>query len=605
MLKIKYFVLVILILSANSFVFSQITNDLIINVPGRNTISLDGEWNIIIDRYNNGYYDYRQKPTAEGYALNQKPISKSDRIEYDFDKSPTLKVPGDWNSQMKELYYYEGTVWYKKSFNYSIKQGKRLFLYFGAVNYQAIVFLNGELIGEHIGGFTPFNIEITNKVKDDENFIVVFVNNERKKEGVPTLKTDWWNYGGITRSVKLIETPETFIKDYFIQLKKGSQNEIEGWVKLNGVSKDQDVTIEIPEMNSTSKLRTDENGYAKIYMKIDVELWSPENPKLYEVNISSETDFVKDKVGFRTIEVACQDILLNGKSIFLRGMSVHEEAPIRTGRSYSEEDAKTTLTWAKELGLNFLRLAHYPHNETIVRMADEMGILLWSEIPVYWVIDFENIKTLNNAINQLSENINRDKNRACIIIWSMANETPISEARNQFLIKLVEQTHKLDNTRLISAALEKDYPEDYLTPHVNDPFGKYLDILSFNEYVGWYDGLPEKCEKVNWVIEYDKPVIISEFGAGAKQGFYGEKEERWTEDYQEDLYIKTLGMIDKIENLRGITPWILMDFRSPNRVLPEIQDGFNRKGIISEDGKKKKAYYVLKDWFTIKAEEYK
>jgi len=604
MLKIHNYVLVILIICCNFIVFAQKSNELIINVHGRNTTSLDGEWNIIIDRYNNGYYDYRQQPTADGYALNQKPKSKSDRIEYNFDTSPTIKVPGDWNTQMKELYYYEGTVWYKKSFEYSIKKNKRLFLYFGAVNYHAIVFLNGERIGEHIGGFTPFNFEITSKVKDGENFIVVYVNNERKKEGVPTLKTDWWNYGGITRSVKLIETSKTLIQDYFIQLKKGSENEIEGWVKLNGNSNEQDISIEIPEINSISKFKTDKNGYAKVNMKINVELWSPDNPKLYEVKIKSETDIIIDKIGFRTIEVFGQDILLNGNSIFLRGMSVHEEAPYRTGRAYSEEDAKTILTWAKELGLNFLRLAHYPHNETIVRMADEMGILLWSEIPVYWVIDFKNPVTLRNALNQLTENITRDKNRACIIIWSMANETPISEFRNQFLVKLVNQTRKLDNTRLISAALEVEYPKDKFSPYVNDPFGKHLDVLSFNEYIGWYDGLPDKCKKVNWVINFDKPIVISEFGAGAKQGFYGDKDERWTEDFQEDLYIKTLQMIDKIENLRGVIPWILMDFRSPNRVLPEIQDGFNRKGIITENGKKKKAYYILKDWYKEKTEEF-
>jgi beta-glucuronidase len=572
---------------------------LLTNVENRNAVSLDGQWHIIIDRYENGYYDYRRKPTPNGYFKNRKPSSKSDLVEYDFDTSPVINVPGDWNTQMPELYYYEGTVWYKKSFDYKKNKDARTFLYFGAVNYNAVVGLNGEVLGEHIGGFTPFNFDITDKLKDGENFIVIKVDNTRQKDGVPTLKTDWWNYGGITRSVKLIEVPKDFIQDYFIHLEKGSMRKIGGWIKLNKQEAGQQVTLNIPELKIRKQLTTNINGLTNFEFDAKPELWSPENPKLYKVELTAGNDKIQDQIGFRDIEVKEDNILLNGKPVYLRGVCIHEEAPYRTGRAFNKEDAATLLGWAKDMGCNFVRLAHYPHNENMIRTAEKMGILVWSEIPVYWTIDFTDDKVYKNAETQLTEEITRDKNRAPIIIWSMANETPVSNARNEFLKKLVDHTRELDNTRLVSAALEKHNKSDNpLISVVDDPFGQYLDVLSFNEYVGWYDGPPDKCDKTTWEIKYNKPIIISEFGGGALQGYHADKDTRWSEEFQKNLYKKQIDMLDKMPHLRGTTPWILMDFRSPNRVLPKIQDGWNRKGLISEQGNKKEAFYVMQKWYS-------
>jgi beta-glucuronidase len=262
------------------------------------------------------------------------------------------------------------------------------------------------------------------------------------------------------------------------------------------------------------------------------------------------------------------------------------------------------LNWARDLGCNFVRLAHYPHNEDMVRLAEKKGIMVWSEIPVYWTIEWENEETFGKAKNQLTENILRDRNRANVIIWSLSNETPVNETRTKFLIRLAKQARDLDDSRLLSAALEKYYINDS-TAVVEDPLAVIVDVLAFNEYIGWYDGLPEKCEKVNWEIPYNKPVFISEFGAGAKFGFHGNASERWTEEFQEELYIKTLNMIDKIDGLCGISPWILTDFRSPRRPLPGIQDDFNRKGLLSEKGEKKKAYFILQEYYNKKKNEVK
>ena len=599
--------LIALSLLLSFYAYSQ---EIITNASSRDIFSLNGKWNYIIDPYENGYYNYRYEPydadtnPTGGYFLDQKPSNKYDLIEYSFDKSPTLTVPKDWNSQDNKLLYYEGTIWYRKLFKYAKKNiSNRVFIYFGAVNYESDVYLNGRKLGKHIGGFTPFNYEITDILKDGENSVVVKVDNKRHREGVPTLNTDWWNYGGITRDVFILEEPETFITDYSLQLAKPQDNLLSGYIRLDGPGKLRKVKVEIPELKSTNEFTTDENGLAKVEFTVkNLIKWSTSNPKLYWVNISIDHETVSEKIGFRTIETRATDILLNGEPIFLRGICIHEENPLRGGRAYSVEDARMLLNWAKELNCNYVRLAHYPHNENMARLADEMGILVWEEIPVYWTILWNNSSTFDNAKNQLTELITRDKNRASVIIWSMANETPVSEERTTFLRKLATHARSLDDTRLISAAMElHDNPENPKEKIVKDPFADYVDIISFNQYVGWYDGLPQKCDGVNWVISYNKPVIISEFGADALQGLHGDSLTRWTEEYQEDLYRRTLSMLSKIPQFRGVTPWILCDFRSPRRTLPGIQDGWNRKGLIGENGTKKKAFYVLQDFYNQKA----
>jgi len=570
---------------------------LIANTDGRKTVSLDGQWQTIVDPYESGYYDYRYQPDPNGYFKNAKPKTKSDLIEYDFDSSNSLKVPGDWNTQSDQLFFYEGSVWYKKSFDYQRRPNVRLFVYFGAANYFADVYLNGEKLGQHEGGFTPFNFEITNLVRDTGNFLIVKVDNKRRRDAVPTLMTDWWNYGGLTRDVKLIETPATFVNDYFIQLQQGSRDRVVGWVKLNGAQFSQRIIVRIPEAGVAKAFETDASGTALVDFTADLKLWSPESPKLYDVTIESETDQVRDQIGFRSIETRGTDILLNGRPIFLRGVCIHEEAPFRGGRAYSREDAQTLLGWAKELGANFVRLAHYPHNEHMIREADRLGIMVWSEIPVYWTIQWENPATLENARNQLSEMIARDKNRAAVVIWSMANETPLSEARLSFLRNLFGYARTLDPTRLISAAMERHYV-NAMTQLIDDPLGEYLDVLGCNEYVGWYDGLPDKADRLEWRTKYQKPLIMSEFGGDALFGNHGDASARWTEEYQENLYRHQIAMLKRIPFLRGTAPWILMDFRSPRRQLPKIQDYWNRKGLISNKGEKKKAFYVMQRYYS-------
>ena len=570
------------------------------NVNAYESLSLNGEWNYIVDVQEEGYYDYRMKPTPWGFFRNAKPQKPEDLIEYDFDKSPTMQIPGDWNTQDERLFFYEGTVWFKKSWDLppapSQGGGVRYLLYFGAVNYDCRVWVNGKEAGHHVGGFTPFNFDVTEMLKEGENTVIVKVDNKRHAENVPTQIFDWWNYGGITRDVKLVKVTPVYIEDYNVQMVSLEGRRLAFSARLNKAEAGHTVTIDIPELKLKKTVTTDADGKVQMYAKFKPLLWSPENPKLYQMNITlDDATTIDDEIGFRTIETRDKQILLNGQPIFLKGISIHDEKANGGGRANSTEDAHQLLTWAKELGCNFVRLAHYPHNEYMVREAERMGILVWSEIPVYWTIAWKNSATFANAKQQLTDMISRDHNRANIIIWSIANETPHSAQRDDFLGRLAQYARTQDSTRLISMAMEVTGAANYVN-RLNDNMNKYVDVVSFNQYVGWYRDVND-APKMTWEIPYNKPVIISEFGGGAKYGYHGQKNQRWTEEFQENLYRENLAMIDKIDGLSGTTPWILKDFRSPRRVLPGIQDFYNMKGLVSDKGEKKKAFFVLKEWY--------
>ena len=567
----------------------------------RQTTSINGDWHYLVDVQEEGYYDYRMKPMTHGFMLNAKPQKPEDLIEYDFDAAPTMHVPGDWNTQDERLFFYEGTIWLQRYFDYQPVAGRKALLYFGAVNYDCHVYVNGKKAGHHVGGFTPFNFDVTNLLHEGRNFVVVKVDNKRSASAVPTQIFDWWNYGGITRDVLLLSVAPTYIENYSLQLDKtlkGKKRQLNFSLQLNNKEAGHEVTLRIPELKIQQKFTTDANGSISSSLftpHSSLKLWSPTSPELYQVEIEMDGETLKDEIGFRTIETSGKQILLNGEPVFLKGISIHEEKPNGGGRANSIEDAQTLLTWAKELGCNYVRLAHYPHNEYMVREAERMGIMVWSEIPCYWTIDWTNEDTYQNAQRQLHDMIARDHNRANVIIWSIANETPHSAERDIFLERLARYARSQDSTRLISMAMEVTSASNFVN-RLQDNMHELVDVVSFNQYIGWYRDVND-ASKMQWDIPYNKPVIISEFGGGAKYGLHGAKNQRWTEEFQENLYRENIAMIQKIDGLAGTTPWILKDFRSPRRVLTGIQDYYNRKGLVSDSGERKKAWYVLHDWY--------
>ena len=502
----RFFLCFLWLLACGTVVAEEVPQ--VANILSRQVTSLNGAWHYIVDVQEEGYYDYRMNPTPWGFFRNAKPQRPEDLIEYDFDKAPVMQLPGDWNTQDSQLFFYEGTVWFYKQFRLERKEqrgGKRTLLYFGAVNYEAYVYVNGQLAGHHEGGFTPFNFDVTDLLQDGDNVVIVKVDNKRRAAHVPTLIFDWWNYGGITRDVLLAEVNPVYIENYNLQLTNLKTKELSFSAQLNHKESDKEITLSIPELRIKKTFKTNAEGIVHSSQftvhSPQLKLWSPESPILYKVEIQMGDEVIRDEIGFRTIETRGKQILLNGKPVYLRGISIHEEKAYGGGRANSTADAHTLLSWAKELGCNFVRLAHYPHNEYAVREAERMGLLVWSEIPVYWTIAWTNPQTYQNAERQLTDMIRRDQNRANVIIWSIANETPHSAERDTFLSRLATKARSLDNTRLISMAMEVTSASNYKN-RLQDNMNEYVDVISFNEYIGWYRDVNDasKMESVSSVV---------------------------------------------------------------------------------------------------------
>jgi beta-glucuronidase len=581
----------------------------------RPAASLDGQWHYSVDPYRDGEAGFHGEAPGKAsrrYAdVDVEAAMKADPTalyEYDMDQSPTATLPQSWLIHAPDMRYYQGLVWYERKFDAHPHPGMRQFLRFGAVNYRATVWINGKQVGSHEGGFTTFAIEVTGALRDGENRIVVAADSQASATTLPPSVTDWENYGGITRSVRLIEVPATYVDDAWIRLTRDGRIAVDA--KLDGANAaNQAISLHIPELHLTLSGRTGADGSwsSSVAAPRALRRWSPDTPKLYDVTVASMGDTLADKVGFRTVATRGRQILLNGKPIYLRGISVHEEeiGP-NPGRTITPEAAHRLLSLVKDgLHGNYVRLAHYPHSEVMTREADRIGLLVWSEIPIYWRVAFDNPQVLAKARHMLAEEIERDRNRAAIIIWSIANETPISEARNNFLFTLADDVHRIDPTRLLSAALltGRDTVDGHAEMILNDPLSAKVDVVAINTYNGWYtDDKLADVPNISWRVPADKPLVFSELGADAKAGFHDPVTMRKeSEEYQAAYFKATLAMADKIPTLTGMSPWVLKDFRSPRRQHPIFEQGWNRKGLISETGQRKEAFAVLADYYAKKA----
>jgi beta-glucuronidase len=495
--------------------------------------------------------------------------------------------------------HYQGLVWYQRHFSRPAGGG-RWFLRFGAANYATTVYVNGQPVGRHEGGFTPFAFEVTRLLRDGDNQVTVGVDSAATPATVPPPVTDWENYGGLTRPVKLVHTPDTFVADAWVRLTRDGRIAVDAHVD-GARAASLPVTLAIAGLSVKLQGQTDSAGNwrATAIAPRALQRWSPETPRLYDVSIAAGDDLWRDRIGLRTIETRGADILLNGKPVFLRGISMHEEEiSTNPGRNITPDAARALLGEIKNgLHGNYVRLSHYPHSEVMTRAADELGLLVWSEIPVYWMVAWDNPETLASARNMLAENILRDRNRASVIIWSVANETPVSTARNAFLRTLISDVRRLDPDRLVSAALlvERDRQPGPPSMTMADPLADDLDVLAINTYNGWYtaDRLAD-LPGSQWHVPLAKPLLFSEFGADAKAGFRdGAGMQKFSEAFQAEFYRQTLAMAARLPTLRGLSPWILKDFRSPRRQNPDFQMGWNRKGLISETGHRKLAFDVL------------
>ena len=620
-------------------------------IDNREYLSLNGQWKYIVDPMNNGL---PETSFFGGFPENKTQKDGYELIEYNFNQADVINVPGAWNEQKDELFFYQGSIWLFKKFNFSIDPNKLNHLYIGASNFSTKIFLNGERVGQFNSGYTAFNFDISDYLINGENVLLVQINANLSEDSVPTKKTDWWPYGGLVGDVLIVNTPKIFIENAYVQISDLQKKQLNFRAKLN-LNKNMNIKLIIDELNLQRSFTTNKNGEIDESIKFkNIDLWSPDNPKLYNVTVKIEGDEIVDQIGFREIKTKGKQIFLNGTPIKFKGISMHAEPIGEKGVAFSKAHFESLVTTSKELNINFIRAAHYPYTRHMAKVCDELGIMLWEEIPVYWNINWTNKQTKEDALNMLSNLVTRDWNRASVVVWSLGNETPFSKDRMTFMNDLKERLGKLDVSRLKSAALlsgnaqtfsklisiiakagleTKDLtakerytfeeivksvpvPVEKLLPfeiNINDPLANELDLIAYNEYFGWYYtsffsaqiGIRESLLREimfelmpSFIIrsEFNKPIHISEFGAGAKHSFK-KTNQVWSEEYQAKVYLKQLEMLKSNPQVQGISPWILKDFRSMMRPLNNVQDFYNRKGLIDENGNKKQAFSVLSNFY--------
>jgi len=561
----------------------QATADTMIFDSGRKKVLLNGEWQYAVDQYDTCLRQqwFREKYFDEnGHTLP---------VDYSFDEWPVMHLPCCWNTLEEKFLLYEGSMVFTRKFSHCGNE-ERVMLKVGAANYLCRVFVNGSYVGMHRGGSTPGYFEITD-VLETENRIVLVVDSTRRETQVPAENTDWFNYGGAYRDIELIYLPKIYIRDFQIALvPDGTFSKIQAEVKLSETFSGE-AKLCIEELGIQAQIDITD-GAGAVLIEARPRLWSPDEPKLYEIKVSCMDDFISDRVGFREIRVENGEIMLNGNPVFLRGINCHEES-VENGKALTDSERMENILLAKELGCNFMRVAHYPHDERMARLADEMGMLLWEEIPVYWAIWFQREKTYEDARNQLRELMRRDWNRASVIIWSVGNENADTDERLKFMSGLAECAHQEGGNRLVSAACLVDSQKNIIA----DRLAEHLDVIGINEYYGWYAPDFEKLPQLMANSRPQKPVIITEFGADALAGHHGTVTDKGTEECQAYVYERQIAALREIDYIKGMAPWILYDFRCPRRTS-YLQNYYNRKGLCSADKKyKKMAFYILQKFY--------
>jgi beta-glucuronidase len=550
----------------------------LVDPGGRPQRSLDGAWEMTLDPFDEGL---RQR----WYALDgAAPERWSVPRDYDPGGSDVVPVPSCWNLLRPELKHYEGAVWYVRSFEALPAEGMRQLLQFGAANYAARVFLNGRFLGAHRGGSTPFTLDATHAIVAGANRLMVHVENRRRDDRVPMSHFDWFNYGGLHRGVALMQVPALHVRRFALRLAADSDAAIELRVELSARA-EASARLRVPDLGLDLPVEiADGIGTARVAAK--PELWAPGRPRLYDVEIACGSDRVRERVGFRRIAVRGTEILLNGAPIRLKGACVHEDDVVR-GRCTDAADVARRFADLEALGGNFLRLAHYPHDPMVARMADEAGVLLWAEIPVYWAIDFGNADTYADAENQLLELVARDCNRASVILWGVGNENADTDARYRFMAALADAARRADPTRLVSAACLVNRE----LFRIEDRLAEKLDVIGLNEYFGWYEPDPNDLARLLANSGAGKPLLISETGADAVAGLHGPETQLFGEERQAAFFRSQLDILRLFPRVQGMAAWLLYDFRSERRQT-RFQRGWNRKGLIAEDKTTRKAAFA-------------
>jgi beta-glucuronidase len=585
---------------------------------GREQIDLNGTWKFCPDPMQR----CRQQQWWKNPATNDSFFPC-----WNYEGLWDIEVPATWKKQYEELKWYDGDAVYVKNFDLDqVPADKEAFLLFDGIVYASEVYLNGEEVVKHDWGYSPFVCRVTELLKKN-NQMFVLVENKLKADRVPGIRFDWNNDGGIINPVKLVFVPKTYIENFHTSTNiKGNTAYISVDIILQGDSSEQ-VTFTIPELDIEFSMKASpgEKTTAKASIDIsNIELWSPENPKLYKTIIKTTHETLEDEIGYREIKTEGMQILLNGKPIRLNGLCVHSEFK-DTGRTATSEGIEMIVEKARELGVNFLRCAHYPYAEIWGRAMDRAGLLWWEEVPVYWLPTIQEEHMSRLALGMLKEMIVRDWNRASLIIWSVSNECAgdggfsdnLEGSNYPYWTSACKLARELDPSRLISSAdsghriTEKDTNwspdkadefdsvlkhEKWKPGHPDDFYG-LMDILSGNLYVSRHgDGLVAYHKFADMLRKYNKPLLVSEFGSMSFRGVEGPEDKMGTEDYHCRIVNEAYQSFAELPEIIGITPWCLVDVRVPMhwRWYNDAKAVF-RYGLLDENWQKKKVFDAVKN----------
>jgi beta-glucuronidase len=450
-----------------------------------------------------------------------------------------MRVPACWNV-VRGLEDFEGRAFYRKRFSVpSSSRDKRLFLVFRGVSYHAKVFLNGKEVGTHEGAYTQFEFEITDYVDAGSNNILeVEVDNRLGMTTLPGGIKGWKHVGGIYREVYVDARPGIYFQDVFIQAEPqvdeipGPEG-VKGFASIKWSAAGQDdgrnlfARFVFRAQEGKLVIRPVESEDGDLSVSFDSILpWSPDSPDLYTVEAellqrleSGEAlvDRLSFNFGFKKIETRGRRIFLNGRPFKVRGIGRHEDFPgfLKTQPARVMEDDVRKI---KELGANFLRLGHYPNHPYILDLCDRQGILVWEELPAWGAgsPDYGNEHVIELGRSQVWQMISRDRNHVCVGFWGLGNQVPTDTRKGAMFVKeMASAARELDQKRLLVAASDT---------HEKDKSIPFLDVASFNSYQGWYQGsardFRDYIQRVGRAFP-DKPILFSEYGAGAEQGRHG------------------------------------------------------------------------------------
>ncbi len=559
-----------------------------------------------------------------------------------------VSVPFTYNAAESPHTAYEGYTWFCKRFRLSFRRKENHFirLCFRGVLLRCTVWLNGKLLGVREGGYTPFYFDVSEHIQEGmENFLVVRSDNRLTEVSLPPrIRADhnpgWHTYGGIYRDVYLELIPETYVFKVDARPEVNDDHaalavdilvhnrRIRRPYSLSCTVADQGHTVGHERIESRTPGKVERHSFTVRIAR--PKLWSPESPHLYDVRLSLKSKGIREdllvKTGMRTVSVEGESLLLNGKQIFLKGICKHEDDP-EAGATQTDDIIKRDLSLIRRMGANYIRMAHYPHRSKELLRARDMGFLLSEEIPLYqagvgftaWYEEKKSIalfphrlfgmkqmsnrELLLNAQRELIEMIERDRNNPAVILWSAGNECYTLFEGGKIFGWLRSVAKAFDPTRPVTMA-ELTYNIPILDR--SRTTARYMDVISLNTYYGWYygrtDGIGPHLDRFHRRYP-GKPVILSEFGAGAAPGRSESngvwKAERvdygktYSEEYQEKVMIDYWNTVQERKHVVGVSPWVFSDFYNtwfPNNPVP----CYNLKGVTSRERVPKRSYHQLK-----------